>query len=1138
MQLDGVAQRQLVGGIFTAILALKCHHGISALFWGLELTPFHIGLWCLLDSILLLGLRIHKVPRLTFSWTLTGVLMLSFALINSGIVGFLNDLHAPDISDSEQFTSKPLKTDKLAKIGNSTHGREGQVVNVFAESDGTHILGSHIVHVLPPTIAKLNPNLTAFCIRDIKGGSINVPLLIKGTSPWDVELECFRFDGSKNTSTTRVVADDSHKGGRHVGLYHVQIGEPSLCRLSRVIESSGNEGKIIGNWVEVVKCPNAKWSFPDTSSDRTLDRCVDSPVDVSVEVTGTPPLVVTYIKESNKDRIPLVLLSDESEGDRTEEGKLPKDADELAIQRRLERLKSTTLTFSTQYRAEIEGPHFFRLHSVLDGRNNTVIYPESQFSEQHSELVGLKPDVFVIDAHSRPKARFKNCDSVKIRAGSDPISSAKLPVSLVGSGPWDIVLGFTKSPEIKLEETDDIRMVSNSDNLDVAVSLAGFYVLKSVSDTYCTGSVELPSTCHVQQTLPPSLAVSAEPIEQSCVGAIGALVNVSLTGEPPFWIEYDEVYMDTRTKKFADVSKLRDTLSFKPSKPGTYVYEFQKVGDATYTEGVPVDNVTITQIIHPQSKAWFTNSLDRHLVCVNDTIELEIALSGSGPWTVTYELMFDATKKQFTEKNVKQPTIKVRTPPLSTPGTYILDLIGTNSDRDLLDASESDGIRVSEPGTYKLLEIKDKYCSGRTLAPSECEVSLIPRPTIEIPTTEYSTIESGNYVRRSVCEGSDDTLELLFSGKAAFSLSYSHSFRSDLSQTDKTVSVEEKFSSKVARLPLDTANPGDHIYRFGQISDNNYKIADPAPKYVSLSQRVIRKPDAMFIGGTDRVFQCIGDDNEGGIQIKLQGSAPFELVLELKHENFPRDVIRVGDIKENIYRFKPPALNATGRYKIQLVLIQDASGCERLFDRDASETSMMVQVSDAARISSLTPPSVCAGDIITYTLQGTPPFTVSYDFDNGEVKQVTFEDPILIFYASDAGKVNIQSVCNQLQCCTRPPNLTHTIHGLPSAIVDGGYDLVEDIREGDEAAIVIEFKGEPPFSFTYRRTELLPKAAQDKRAVDEPFETFTVSGIESKQYVITTSQEGIFNVVAVHDKYCGYPRVGHSAEGANVVLKK
>jgi hypothetical protein len=172
---------------------------------------------------------------------------------------------------------------------------------------------------------------------------------------------------------------------------------------------------------------------------------------------------------------------------------------------------------------------------------------------------------------------------LKMKAGhSYQDQSLKLPISLSGFGPWNVQIArynSDKDLEAGEEAIEEFPLRDwDSQNLQVPISKPGLYVLKSVSDAFCEGHIDLPSsTCLIQQKYPPTISVAAEPIEQSCVGAIGALVNVSLTGDPPFWIDYDEVYKNSRTRRTIRLNKLRDTLSFKPSLPGTYVYEFKMV---------------------------------------------------------------------------------------------------------------------------------------------------------------------------------------------------------------------------------------------------------------------------------------------------------------------------------------------------------------------------------------------------------------------------------------------------------------------------------------------------------------------------------------------------------------------------------
>ena len=57
---------------------------------------------------------------------------------------------------------------------------------------------------------------------------------------------------------------------------------------------------------------------------------------------------------------------------------------------------------------------------------------------------------------------------------------------------------------------------------------------------------------------------------------------------------------------------------------------------------------------------------------------------------------------------------------------------------------------------------------------------------------------------------------------------------------------------------------------------------------------------------------------------------------------------------------------------------------------------------------------------------------------------------------------------------------------------------------GDQAEILFTLLGEPPFTFTYQRTELSPK----KGVQGKVLETHTVSGVTTKEYSIFSALEG------------------------------
>lgn len=59
---------------------------------------------------------------------------------------------------------------------------------------------------------------------------------------------------------------------------------------------------------------------------------------------------------------------------------------------------------------------------------------------------------------------------------------------------------------------------------------------------------------------------------------------------------------------------------------------------------------------------------------------------------------------------------------------------------------------------------------------------------------------------------------------------------------------------------------------------------------------------------------------------------------------------------------------------------------------------------------------------------------------------------------------------------------------------------------GDQAEIVFTLSGEPPFTFTYQRSELQAKKSNKPPKI---LETHTVTGVTTKEYSIYSSLEGV-----------------------------
>jgi nucleoporin POM152 len=154
------------------------------------------------------------------------------------------------------------------------------------------------------------------------------------------------------------------------------------------------------------------------------------------------------------------------------------------------------------------------------------------------------------------------------------------------------------------------------------------------------------------------------------------------------------------------------------------------------------------------------------------------------------------------------------------------------------------------------------------------------------------------------------------------------------------------------------------------------------------------------------------------------------------------------------------------------------------------------------------------GERIAYTLSGTPPFDIAYDFNgrwNAKSQTTNFRR-----IAEKPGDFTITSISDKASECRAAVNIPKTIHPLPSVQISRGKQSRVDIHEGNEVDILFEFWGTPPFEFTYTRSS---NAKKGQRSV--VLETrHDVSYEHSK--VVKASQEGTYEVVAIKDKFCSF----------------
>lgn len=314
---------------------------------------------------------------------------------------------------------------------------------------------------------------------------------------------------------------------------------------------------------------------------------------------------------------------------------------------------------------------------------------------------------------------------------------------------------------------------------------------------------------------------------------------------------------------------------------------------------------------------------------------------------------------------------------------------------------------------------------------------------------------------------------------------------------------------------MDTSKAGDYTYKFVELADNLYN-SDKGLQPLVVQQRVNAKPTAVFSKPGQSFKYCVEEqDHEDKIPIVLTGTAPFYVEVEIKHQSgSASDTYRIPSINSNTYAMPVPREHLRlGTQQLRIRRVRDAKGCQQKYEVNAP--SIQIQLFDAPSMYPLeSRQDFCVGERIAYTLSGTPPFDISYEFNgrwNAKSQSTNFRR-----VAEKPGDFVITSISDKASECRAAVNLRKTIHPLPSVQISRGKQSRVDIHEGNEVDILFEFWGTAPFEFTYTRSTNAKKG--QKSVVLET--RHDVSHEHSK--VIKASQEGTYEVVAIKDKYCSF----------------
>ncbi len=610
-----------------------------------------------------------------------------------------------------------------------------------------------------------------------------------------------------------------------------------------------------------------------------------------------------------------------------------------------------------------------------------------------------------------------NFSSIEDRCAG-PVGVKAMSV-LTGTPPFQLEYEVTKQgrhPERKTRTIFD----QTRDELDFRPDVDGAVTYKFVKlhDSNYRG-IPLDGPSFTQVFHPLSSAEFTAPIRahddravmQSCSGK-QAEADVRFSGAGPWDLTYAVRAGDgVETKIVEGITqsphKLRiDIPKSVAASGGLVTVSLVKIRDARGCEKSLATRDLNVEVRRVQPSVGFLpikSDKGRHLeVLAGKASRLPVRLSGQGPWHVDYSWKANESAEE-------------------------VDLTASlhNVDGELL---------ADHPGFYKIKRIRDNYCPGTVLEGQEdYRISVRPQPHVQFAADAGVAARNGSLIRAPVCRGRPDSVDIVMSGQFPIDVEYEHiaptwsasnepEAAAPLASAAHEVSLHGKrrktaFTSALGttNLELSTALPGWHTYIINTVGDAVYApsrlhdFTTESPR--RLEQMILPLPGASFASTTskhNRPSLCVGDglDRLSSLPVlKLQGQAPFEVTFEIVSASasssatfgsgayrFTRSGIKTHEYKLDLHKDEF-AFGSKGLWSIRVVQVTDANNCQsvpvqsdskRAAQDDKALTIEVAETADIAAVS--TREDYCIGEVVDFALQGSPPWTVSYDF-NGKSAQ-------------------------------------------------------------------------------------------------------------------------------------------------------
>lgn len=332
----------------------------------------------------------------------------------------------------------------------------------------------------------------------------------------------------------------------------------------------------------------------------------------------------------------------------------------------------------------------YSIDEIQDGCGNVIDYASHRLIDLHprhgSSELSLEQRFLV---HERPKAALRDCDSqhaLQVPKGK----SIKLPLQISSTGSKNAdqgihQLSYLFTPTARLSPNQELAEGAaltdfnyEPHGVGYEIHEPGLYTLQSVQSAFCAGEILEPSSCLLSNPPEPTVSIETQNIPDRCAGnSIGLLVDLDLTGTPPFRLSY---IIRRRggpvTPKVLESDLLHTQLELRPTHSGHYAYEFLDISDAVYREprSLRSQDMILEQDVKPPASARFLDAFPTRKTCIGEPVALGVQFSGEAPWRLDYELVHHGRRQKHKTKGIESNIYTLTTGELRDGGEYSLAL--------------------------------------------------------------------------------------------------------------------------------------------------------------------------------------------------------------------------------------------------------------------------------------------------------------------------------------------------------------------------------------------------------------------------------------------------------------------------------